>query len=931
MLGESRTNDPDRMLKTFLLVFRRQAFLASSALEGRTFHDFARDEGRLWETKVRQDLASVVFREVFPGLVRALATADPASARPHAPAYLKEVGDVALTLLYRLLFALYAEDRDLLPPGDTRYDDYALSALRDRVASHIDARDTLSTTRAPLFRHAADLFRIIDEGDEALGIPPYNGRLFASARAPLLDRAPLPDAAFAPLFDRLSRTEKDDRRVRINFRDLSVRELGAIYEGLLIYEPAPDESAEAGICIRLNPFGRKGSGSYYTPDDLVKLLIARTLGPLLTERIGAFAEKAEALAHDRRPIDRRLAELTELDPASRILDLKVCDPAMGSGHFLVALVDFLAERVFTATSEASAMVTWAAGGYVSPLLARLAAIRERIESEAAQHGWAIQSAQLTDQNLIKRVVLKRCVYGVDKNPMAVELAKLALWLNTFTAGAPLSFLDHHLRCGDSLFGERVRNTLDDLKVRGGLLINAAVQRAEGAVAGMVKVEELTDAEIAEVRASISAFAEVEGVTAPLTRFLDLWQALKWLELTTDEKRALGALLDGAFGDPVRVGAGLEEPIVPGSNGGARDLPVLIALLRRARAVASHEHFLHWQPAFPGVWRDWASGAPTGGFDAVIGNPPWDRMKMQEVEWFAERAPAIAHQSRAADRKRMVAALKRDDPALASDYGVAQARAERAMNLARRDGAYPLLSRGDINIYSLFVERAQALIKPEGIAGLLTPSGIASDLSASPFFKGVATAGRVLALFDFENRRGDGREAFFPDVDSRFKFCALVVGGAARTAPRTDCGFFLRDDPSASPLDQIFSMSAADFALVNPNTGTAPIFRSSRDADLTKAIYCRLPVLVDRSQKSERKAWRVRYLTMFHMTNDSGLFWTRALLDKAGAYRVEAGRWRRGTEEWVPLYEGKMVQAFDHRAADVKVNTANFIARRSRNR
>ena len=922
-LDASGKNDADRIVKTFLLVFRRQAFLPSAALEGRTFHDFARDEGRLWETKVRQDLARVVFSDVFPGLVRSLASVDPSSARPYAPTYLKEVGDVALTLLYRLLFALYAEDRDLLPPQDPRYDDYALSALRDRVAHHVDAGGALSTTRAPLFRHAADLFRIIDEGDTELGIPPYNGRLFAAARAPLLDRAPLPDAAFAPLFDRLSRTDKGGRRVRINFRDLSVRELGAIYEGLLVYEPAPDEDAEGGIAIRLNPFGRKGSGSYYTPDELVKLLIVRTLGPLVSERIGAFVEKAEDLARDRRPIDQRLTELTELDPASRILDLKVCDPAMGSGHFLVALVDYLAERVFTATSAAAATVTWAPAGYVSPLLGRLAAIRQRIESEAAQHGWAIQSAQLTDQNLVKRVVLKRCVYGVDKNPMAVELAKLALWLNTFTAGAPLSFLDHHLRCGDSLFGERVRGTLDDLKARGGLLINAAIQRAEGAVAGMARVEELTDAEIAEVRASMSAFAEVENGTAPLTHFLDVWQALKWLDLASEEKRALGALLDGAFGDPVRVVSGLDEPKLPGSNGGARDLPVLTVLLERARDLATRERFLHWQPAFPGVWRDWASGAPTGGFDAVIGNPPWDRMKMQEVEWFADRAPAIARQARAADRKRMVAALKRDDPALASDHGLAQARAERAMDLARVGGEYPLLSRGDINIYSLFVERAQALIKPDGIAGLLTPSGIASDLGASLFFKGVATAGRVLALFDFENRRGDGREAFFPDVDSRFKFCAFVVGGARRTAPKTDCGFFLRDDPSASSPDQLFSMSAADFALVNPNTGTAPIFRSSRDAALITAIYRRLPVLVDRSRRPERRAWPVRYLRMFDMTNDSGLFWTRALLDKAGAYRVEAGRWRRGAEEWVPLYEGKMVQAFDHRAADVKVNAANL--------
>ena len=272
---------------------------------------------------------------------------------------------------------------------------------------------------------------------------------------------------------------------------------------------------------------------------------------------------------------------------------------------------------------------------------------------------------------------------------------------------------------------------------------------------------------------------------------------------------------------------------------------------------------------------------------------------------------------------MVADLRRDGDPLADAYALAQSRAERAMGLARRSGDYPLLSGGDINIYSLFVERAQALIKPDGISGLLTPSGIASDLGASRFFKGVATTGRVLALFDFENRRGEGREPFFPDVDSRFKFCALIVGGPRRTAPKAECGFFLRDNPALAKADQLFEMTASDFSLVNPNTGTAPIFRSRREADLATAIYRRLPVLVDRSGGSERRTWPVRYLRMFDMTNDSRLFWTRALLEKAGAYRVEAGRWRRGAEEWVPLYEGKMVQAFDHRAADVVVNAANL--------
>ncbi len=179
------------------------------------------------------------------------------------------------------------------------------------------------------------------------------------------------------------------------------------------------------------------------------------------------------------------------------------------------------------------------------------------------------------------------------------------------------------------------------------------------------------------------------------------------------------------------------------------------------------------------------------------------------------------------------------------------------------------------------------------------------------------------LFDFENRRGEDRPLFFPDIDSRFKFSVFVCSGLKRTAEATDCAFFLRDPPNGAPNDCRFTLTAADFALVNPNTGTAPIFRTRRDAALTTAIYRRLPVLVDRSNGTERKAWPIRYTTMFHMTNDSHLFWTQHRLEEEGAYPSGLGRWRKANHEWLPLYEGKMVQAFDHRAADVVVNVENL--------
>jgi hypothetical protein len=319
------------LLKVMWLMFRRESF--ATGADGRTFHQIALDEGRNWESRVRESLVDVVFGQVFPDLLRALARAD--TKRPSAPdrAYLGKVREAALTLLCRLLFALYAEDRDLLPKRDPRYG--GLSRLRDEIAERIDAGTVLSRKRKAFAHDCAELFRTIDQGDEDIGVPPYNGGLFTDQTdaTALLDQALLPDADFAPLLDRLARTDKDGHRVRIKFRDLSVPQLGSIYERLLEYEPVEDKDAPDGIAIRLNPFARKGSGSYYTPDELVTPIIERTVGPLVRERLDAFLQSAATLAHDRRSKDARLAELREIDPAEQILKLRIVDPAHGLGPF----------------------------------------------------------------------------------------------------------------------------------------------------------------------------------------------------------------------------------------------------------------------------------------------------------------------------------------------------------------------------------------------------------------------------------------------------------------------------------------------------------------------------------------------------------------------------------------------------------------------
>ena len=886
-------------LTVFALVFRRAAFVAGPT-DPRTFHQRAIEDARFYEERVAANLSELVFDQVFPGLARAIA-----AAAPEAP--LPDVREAVLVLLYRLLFILYAEDRDLLPVRDKRYDDYALRNVRGDIGQHKDQKDVFSARATRYWSALDDLCQAIAHGDASIGLPAYNGGLFDQASTPLLGQIRLDDAVMATVIDALAFEQTPDGRRYINYRDLGVQQLGSIYERLIEHDLVRERDE---ITIRLNRLARKGSGSYYTSDDLVALIIKETIEPLVRSRIDAFLARHAELATSPLSEDRRIGRLKPLDPAEKLLDLKVCDPAMGSGHFLVNLVDYLADRVITTMAEAEAAVD----GYLSPLIGRIDNIRTTIMAKAEASGWTIDEDQLDDRHIVRRMVLKRCVYGIDKNPMAVELAKVALWLHTFTVGAPLSFLDHHLRCGDSLFGSWVRTGIETATEQGGSLFLAEpIARATRAAAPMQILEGLTDAEIAEAYRSAEVFTEIEAMTTPLNTFLSLVQAFEWLNIRDrDDQKALFNYFSGTFGDPIEIACGKIE-VVQEIKDGER----FAELLGQARRLITEEQFLNWQVAFPGVWSAWERAGLHGGFDAVIGNPPWDRMKLQQVEWFAARRRAIAMATRAADRKRMIDDLETAGDPLAREFADASARAQAAARMARASGEYPLLSGGDVNLYSLFVERAMTLVKPDGWVGLLTPSGIASDKTASTFFKGVATEGRLRALYDFENKK-----VFFPDVHASFKFCVLVASPSPNDEPAR-CAFYCHRVAELDDPERCFPLTAEDFARVNPNTGTAPIFRTRRDAALTTAIYNRLPVLVDRSSGKAVKAWPVKYTRMFDMTNDSGLFRTRAELEeREGAWPVGGNRFGSPSGDWVPLYEGKMVQAFDHRAANIVVNLEN---------
>ena len=792
-------DDGFHRLRTFRLLFGRPAFSPQHGAQT-SFLEDAIAEGRRYEEQVANDLSGIVFDKVYPALIRALAQ--------KSGAELEDVRQAALIFLYRLLFLLYAEDRDLLPVNDDRYDDYGLrKSVRDDIDKRMSARDTFSTIASNYYNHITTLCRQVDAGDASIGLPPYNGGLFAQQAAPMLDQVQLPDAVLAPIIHNLSRTRGESGRRFVNYRDMTVQQLGSIYERLLEREPA--RTPDGRIVVRPNSYARKDSGSFYTPQPLVDLIVERTLTPLLEERKAAFQAKAAALQSDHRAKADRIAELRRLDPAEAALNLKVLDPAMGSGHFLVTAVDYLSDAILELVEYAPTVAPWLESAYTSPLVERVAAIRENILARAHAANWVIDKPQLTDQAIIRRMVLKRCIYGVDKNPLTVELAKVSLWLHSFTVGAPLSFLDHHLRCGDSLIGLRVHNATREIARLGGITSGSAVQAAENATQGMLRIEELSDADIAEVEESAQLFGEVEKTTAPLRGLLDTFCGVHWLSAglkkkarTVFEQPLVGVIALGTERAFELLAHG-PEGVDPADPIRQRTFwPAFIELWNSARRIANRENFLHWQVAFPGVWRDWQDDNPVGGFDAIIGNPPWDRIKLQEVEWFATRSPELALAPTAAARRRGIMQLRDQGDPLASEFDAAKLRADRLGQLIRASGHYPLLGGGDINLYSLFVERAMRLVKPDGIVGLLTPSGIYADKTAARFFQTVSTSGRVGGLFDFENRK----ILFFPDVHGSFKFCALIFGGEERRFGETECALSSSTTPPPSTTRIAVSLS-----------------------------------------------------------------------------------------------------------------------------
>ena len=866
----------EHWLRVFILMFRRESFVRGA--QG-TFHERAREKSRDWEQRITEGLSTEIFEKVFPRLARALAKGEknPDEVR------LRQIGHDTMILLFRLLFVLYAEDRELLPVTKRRYRRYAFLRLRDDLRD--EDTEEYSSVIGQRFTSFRYLCHAINASDKALRLPPYNGGLFDPKRAPLLEEKGIADCEFTFAVKTLSYIEDPEEDKRINYRDLSVQHLGAMYERFLEQELYVSGGGKGQISARLNRYARKSGGSYYTPEELVQLVIDGAVGVLLKEYKGDF----------NRAVAKKMSakKLQKLDPATRALKMKVCDPAMGSGHFLVSLVDYLADW---ALAEIAATEN-AVPGYRSPLLEEIKTVRRRIE-ETNKGDWKIDERHLDDRQIIRRIVLKRVVYGADKNLMAVELAKLSLWLHTFTVGAPLTFLDHHLRHGDSLFGEFAVDAVESLKKLGTPLgAKPLLETAQKAAEDMLKIESVTDSSIDEVQSSIAAFSAMRGKSAKFNRTMSLLHCRHWFAAEDGEMRHISALN--------AVEAVLQDKKL--SKGGAE-------FAARAEALCKRENFIHWETAFPGVWSDWADRKKRkGGFDAVIGNPPWARLRVSETEWFAVRDPSINEVKTQNERTQKIAARRRNGDPLIAEYDDAVSQANMAITVAQECGAYPKISKSNLNLYMLFAERALSLVAPDGIAGLLVPSDIFSGLNAGAFFRGVANGGRLATILDFVN----GPHAYFKDVHNSFRFCVFTYGGEARKFKETNCVFAM-NERKKTKSNRIFFPPGA-FDKINPNTGNAPVCQTQTDADMILDIHSRMPIL---QKNGEKPLWDVRQLRMLDMAGDSDKFRTAAELRAEGFSHEKPNHYHGKKEVCAPLYVGRMIDHYNHRANSVVYNPDN---------
>lgn len=784
-----------------------------------------------------------------------------------------------MRLVYRLIFLFVAEDRGIIPSpspelmeGRERYLAwYSLSALR---RARRRANDTRHVDR---WEGLKAVMPLLQEGSDALALPALGSFLWSRDALPDLMGANLSnDALLNALRQLCFTTAPGGARVAVDWKNIGSEELGSIYESLLELIPSVSVGAdEPFLLIAQAGNDRKGTGSYYTPSSLISSLLDKALDPVIRDAVQGK---------------------TARDAITALLNLKVCDPSCGSGHFLVGAAHRIARR--------------------------LAALETGEEEPSPE---ALRSAL--------RRVIARCVYGVDLNPMSVELCKVALWMESLEPGKPLSFLDHHIKCGNSLIGavpaligegipDEAFNAVtgDDKELCKTYKKNNRQRRTASASAQIgfltaynlgIPQEEWNDiadyarlvaagedTSLAEVRAMERDYLSLRGTEGWRHAKLvaDAWCAAFTQEKVPDKRNLI---LDGSRFDAVRS--------APGKVSG--ELRAEIA------SQADAYRFFHWHLEFPEVFfslkskeiHPWGTG---GGFDAVLGNPPWDKVKMEEVPWFTQHDPAIATAGTAAQRKEKIAGLKHTNPRLLSLFEEDKRRFENESKFLRVSGLYPLGAVGDVNTYAVFTELNRNLTALAGRAGFIVPTGIATDKGTSALFGDLAGRDRIDSLYSFDNRL-----QIFPGVHSSYRFCLLTLRGASLRGKASDYAFFLEKTDDLKERERHFGMTGEELRLFNPNTGNCPTFRNARDKQIADKVYRRCPVLLREAREGmpEENPWGIEYRRMFDMSNDSDKFWTRERLQAAG-YVPAANRWRKGDEWMLPLYEGKMIYLFDHRYA-----------------
>lgn len=808
-----------------------------------------------------------VLEHLGAGFVSHPANAELRQLLAQSPDAGQDLRRALLRIAYQLIVLFVVEDRGLLHTASTDtaaqqlYTDYYSTARLRRLAT--TRVGTRHTDMWPAHLIVTDA--LAGDGLPALALPGLGATLFDRDLLGVLRDAKLSNKHFLAAVRELA--EITDRRTgqrrRVDYRNLDSEELGGVYEGLLAYEPRYHPTSRTFTLDEAKGNERKKSGSYYTPSDLIALVLDETLDPLIADALRAT------------------------DPEQALLAMTVVDPAVGSGHFVVAA----ARRIATA----------------------LAAVRV---GDAEPSPAALRTATAD--------VIEHCIYGVDINDLAIEIAKVALWLEAFDGSRPLPFLDAHLKVGNSLLGATpalLRNNIPDAAFDKSLTGDdpawtrklKARNKAERQQVDQFSLFDTATLDV-ETSALTKRVRELEtqrrSTLAQARERADAWRRFEKQDAGLAARKLAADAWCAAFVQPKTQGNGpgithdTLRRIVEDPNGAPKPLRGLI------KEAARRYHFFHWHLEFPGIFTvpdDPDAGVDPqtgwqGGFTCVVGNPPWETLQLEDKQFFsALERHDVAGANTAAIRSRMIDALAEDDPALYESYQDAKRFSEGANHLVR-GGRYPLTATGKINTYSVFAETMRTVVAPRGAAGMITPTGLATDKTTAPFFADTLESGRLIAFYDFENEA-----KIFTEVHHAYRFAVTAIAGASRPVARTRFAFLTRhlmDVP-----DRRFELAAAEVLIMNPNTGTLPMFRTRADADITLDIYRRHPVLI-REGVPGGNPWSLSFSQgLFNMASDSGLF--RQPSDLAHLH-FNGWSYEGDGEEYLSLYEAKMLGHFDHR-------------------